>query len=135
MHLRAAAPPVRVIIAGGRDFNNSSKLQYAMYDLMDKTYTTLSEMVVISGMARGADLLGAKWANDHGVELEKYPALWRGWNGKGPYNNAAGYQRNERMAKTATHLIAFWDGKSKGTRHMINLAHRYDLDVTVVEYV
>jgi hypothetical protein len=36
------------------------------------------------------------------------------------------------MAKYADVLIAFWDGKSKGTKHMIDLAKKYELKVEVV---
>jgi hypothetical protein len=42
------------------------------------------------------------------------------------------------MAKYAAEkigvLFAFWDGKSKGTKHMIDLAYQYGLDVHVINY-
>lgn len=57
------------------------------------------------------------------------------------YGKSAGYRRNVEMAKFAIEdqnkglLIAFWDGKSRGTKWMIDIAKRYDLDVEVVQYV
>jgi hypothetical protein len=38
------------------------------------------------------------------------------------------------MADSSDALIAFWDGKSKGTQHMINLAKERDLIVAVKRY-
>ena len=45
-----------------------------------------------------------------------------------------GYIRNEEMAKNADALVAFWDGESHGTKHMIELANRYGLKVRVKRY-
>lgn len=43
------------------------------------------------------------------------------------------------MAMYATHdaegiLFAFWDGESKGTEHMIDIAKEYGLETHVVNY-
>ncbi|WP_276914036.1 DNA cytosine methyltransferase [Aneurinibacillus aneurinilyticus] len=50
------------------------------------------------------------------------------------YGNSAGYIRNREMAQSADALMAFWDGKSPGTKHMIDLAKEYGLSVIVVRY-
>ena len=42
--------------------------------------------------------------------------------------------RNAQMADYADILLAFWDGESKGTKHMINLAEKKDLDVYCFNY-
>ena len=67
-----------------------------------------------------------KYANERGYPIKQFPADWN------KYGKSAGYKRNEEMAKYADALIAFWDGKSKGTKHMIDLAKRYGLKVKVV---
>jgi hypothetical protein len=36
------------------------------------------------------------------------------------------------MAKYADVLIAFWDGESKGTKHMIDLAIKYKLEIHII---
>jgi len=69
-----------------------------------------------------------KYANERGYPIKQFPADWN------KYGKSAGYKRNEEMAKYADALIAFWDGKSKGTKHMIDLAKRYGLKVKVVIY-
>jgi hypothetical protein len=82
--------------------------------------------VVISGTARGADKLGEMWARQNHVPVEKYPADWNGTMRKG-----AGHVRNEQMAKVADALIALWDGQSKGTEDMIEIAMRRGMRIYV----
>ena len=99
---------MRVIIAGGRDFNSYSILNKVVSKIIN-----IKEDIIISGGARGADSLGADWALDHFVPLEVHPANWD------RYGKSAGYIRNAEMGECADTLIAFWDGKSKGTLNMI----------------
>lgn len=85
---------------------------------------------VISGTARGVDNLGERWARENGIPVERYPADWV------THGKAAGYKRNVLMATKAGfrgQLIAFWLNKSKGTGHMIDIAHTHRLKVFVVE--
>jgi glycerophosphoryl diester phosphodiesterase len=56
-----------------------------------------------------------------------FPAEWD------KYGKSAGYRRNEQMAQYAEVLVAFWDYNSPGTRHMINLAKQYNLEVHVID--
>ena len=112
----------KVIIAGGRDFRDYQLLKTKC----DVLLSNLTNITIISGNARGADKLGEKYAEEKGYNCEKYPADWD------QYGKAAGYIRNEEMAKVGTHLIAFWDGKSPGTKSMIDLADKYKLKVRVI---
>lgn len=125
---------LRIIIAGSRTFNDYSFLA-------DKLNVVISEfdgfehqqIKFISGMARGADTLGERYANSNKYEVVRLPADWN------TYGKRAGYRRNAEMAKYAVEekcgvLVAFWDGKSRGTKHMIELARNYGLKVYVYEY-
>ena len=120
---------MRMIIAGSRTFNNFDMLKAeADKVIADHHGKDLGEVTIISGGARGADKLGERYANMNLLDLDIYPAKWD------KYGRSAGYRRNEKMAKVATHLLAFWDGSSRGTKHMIDLAHRHGLTVHVVQY-
>tara|TARA_R110000850_G_scaffold172924_3_gene298609 strand:- start:1004 stop:1354 length:351 start_codon:yes stop_codon:yes gene_type:complete len=116
---------MRTIIAGGRDFKN--------YELLDAEVSSFfsvmtSEATIISGGARGADDLGEDYAVENELRVVTFPADW------GKYGKSAGYRRNAEMADYSEALIAFWDGKSKGTKHMIDLALSKGLLVKVVKY-
>lgn len=115
----------KVIIAGGREFDDYPLLEKTMDNLLSNTRT---DIIVVCGMARGADSLGEKYAKSRGYQIDYFPANWN------LYGKKAGYIRNEQMAKNADALVAFWDGQSKGTKHMINLAYKYNLKVRIKRY-
>lgn len=115
---------MKVIIAGGRNFSNYEKL----YQICDKILINRPVTEIVSGTARGADKLGERYGNDKGYNIKKFPADWN------KYGKSAGYRRNEQMAVYADILIAFWDGKSRGTKHMIDLANSYNLEVNVIYF-
>lgn len=56
------------------------------------------------------------------------------YNGQADYYRSAGFRRNEQMWDISDGLIAFWDGRSHGTGHMIEYAKSRGLDVTVYYY-
>lgn len=117
----------RVIIAGSRNFNNYELLKKECDAfLLDKKEKY--NIIIISGGARGADFSGEKYAQDEGFSLEKFPANWN------KFGKSAGFRRNEQMAEVADALIAFWDGKSHGTKHMIEIMENKKLLVKVIKY-
>ena len=99
---------MKLIIAGGRDFNKGEILYKTLYGL---SIDIIDE--IVCGNARGADTLGAEWAHLKSIPVKYFPAQWD------TYGKSAGYIRNAEMADYADALIAFWDGQSKGTAHMI----------------
>lgn len=115
---------MKVIIAGSRDFSNYPLLkQRCDYYLQNHKNVT-----ILCGKAKGADTLGEYYGIEKKFKIEYYPAKWD------IHGKASGVIRNEEMAKNADALIAFWDGKSKGTEHMINLAKKHNLKVKVIYY-
>ncbi len=117
----------KVIIAGGRHFNDYDLLkEKCEYYLSQKMQT--HEVVIVSGHATGADSLGERFAAEHGLYCELHPADWE-HNGR-----AAGPLRNAEMADVSDALIAFWDGISRGTKSMIDLATKKGLKVAIVKY-
>lgn len=121
------APLFRVIIAGTRTFTDYTLLQRECNHLLSEKQRT-HNIVVVSGTARGADTLGERYARERGFQLRRFPADWDK-DGK-----KAGMLRNYRMADNADALIAFWDGTSRGTANMINIARKKNLPVRVIQY-
>lgn len=79
-------------------------------------------------MAQGADLLGERYGKERGYSINYFPADWEN-RGRG-----VGFIRNEEMAKNADALVAFWNGKSHGTKHMIETAKKHSLAIRVINY-
>ena len=116
----------RIIVAGSRTFNDYKKVVSAL-----SLYLKQNERItIISGGAAGADQLGEQFAKENNILLKKFPAQWN------LYGKRAGYLRNLEMMNFALQgdkaiLVAFWDGKSKGTKHMIDSATKSKMIVEV----
>lgn len=115
---------MKIIIAGGRNFNNYNLLETKCNFFLKN----LNHIEIISGMANGADKLALQYASESNFKLSEFPALWH------KYGKKAAYIRNHQMAVYADALISFWNGKSKGTKMMIDLAKQHNLKVRVVYY-
>lgn len=120
---------LRIIVAGSRTFNDYDLLESTLSDYLKENNDNAT---IISGAARGADQIGERFARHHGYNLKCFPAQWDA------YGRSAGPIRNREMAKYAAEgrgvLFAFWDGKSRGTKSMIDLAKQYGLEVHVIAY-
>jgi hypothetical protein len=113
---------LRIIIAGSRSFYDYDFAKEKIDEVIAK-YPN-SSVEIISGGAKGADSLGIQYAQEHDIELTVYYAQWAN------YGKSAGFIRNTQMAQWAKErgskgiLIAFWDGESRGTSHMVNIAKK-----------
>jgi hypothetical protein len=103
---------MKLAIVGSRDFND--------YNLLHDTLRWFDAELdcIISGGAAGADSLGAKFSDERHIECVVFPALWN------THGKAAGFIRNQQIVDACDIVLAFWDGKSKGTEHTISLAKK-----------
>jgi hypothetical protein len=119
---------VIVCINGSRGFVGAT-LWARGFRLLDEFKAKHPEgLTVLSGGAQGADAFGEWWARNRSLPLEIDLANWDR-DGK-----LAGMIRNERMTARATHLVSFWDGKSRGTAHMLQCMRNAGKPVHVVRY-
>lgn len=123
----------RIIIAGSRSFDDYQLLKGKMGTLT----ANFDKIVVVSGTQSlhvgngkyvGADYLGEQWAREMWHLLVRFHPDWDN------HGKAAGMIRNAEMAKYATHLVAFWNGVSPGTKNMIEQAKKHNLKVRIVRY-
>jgi hypothetical protein len=114
----------KVIVAGSRGFNDYELLNTKL----NKLLINKTDIEIVSGEAKGADTLGEKYAKEHNHQIKKFPANWS------EYGKRAGYIRNEEMAKYGDACVVFWDGQSKGSKHMIDLATKHGLEIKIIKY-
>lgn len=112
---------MKIIIAGCRDFNNYDLLK----SKLDFYFQNIEIKEIVSGACSGADKLGERYAHEHNIPVKQFPANWS-------LGRKAGPLRNEQMAVYANALVAFWDGKSRGTADMIRRAYANNLKVKIV---
>ena len=123
----------RLIIAGGREFDDYPTLESQCDYLLSKKVADGYTIIIVSGKARGADSLGEKYARARGYTVADFPADWS-------LGKSAGYKRNTDMANFASNnlveggCICFWDNISRGTQHMINICKSKSLPYRIVNY-
>ena len=110
---------MKVIIAGSRFITNYELL----LDAIIEADFEITE--VVCGAAVGVDSMGERYAKENNIKLSYFYADWHS------LGKAAGFKRNEQMGNYGEGLIAVWDGKSKGTKHMISYAKKRKLKVYV----
>lgn len=130
----------KIIVAGTRTFNDYELLKTTLDNLLQNK----TDIVIMSGGAKGADALGERYAKENNYPVEKYEADWNNLDVKPcvvkyskygkPYNALAGHIRNEKMAQAACAAAIFWDGSSTGSKNMKTLAEQYNLKLTIIEY-
>lgn len=133
----------KLIVAGGRDFTDYEKAKEEITKLAEGELAEFG-VSIVSGMAGGADSLGVQFAREMGVQLYEFPADWQDLTAPGAvikhdhrgraYNAKAGFKRNADMATAADVLLAFWDGRSHGTEHMIRTMKALKKPVRIIHY-
>lgn len=120
----------KVIIAGGRDFEQQShkQLMFDSWKNILKVNEPGTRIEIVSGCARGADSLAIELARVYKYPVHKFPADWDS------HGKSAGFIRNREMAQFADALLAFWDTKSRGTANMISEMQKLHKPVYVVRY-
>lgn len=115
----------KLAIIGSRNFSD--------YDLLCAEMAKLPKpSVIVSGGAKGADTLGKRYADEHGIPTEIFPAIWRPEGEDGPIDKGAGMKRNTDIIKSSHAVLAFWDGDSTGTMDSINKSIMFKKFVKIV---
>ena len=120
----------RIIIAGSRDFNDYEYLKEELTQFIANHPNR--QFTIVSGAARGADRLGERFARENNISVKRFPAEWD------KLGRGAGYIRNAQMldyisrSDCAGYVIAFWDGKSRGTMHTVEYAKKLGKPVRIV---
>jgi len=133
---------MKVIVAGGRDFNNYTLLEEKL--ILFFKNLDYNDIEIVSGCASGADSLGEVFARKNKIKITPFPADWNNLDaipckiktnkyGK-KYNALAGHNRNEQMAEYGDALVLFWNGKSTGSKDMLNRAEKHNLKIRIVRY-
>ena len=80
---------------------------------------------IVSGGAKGIDTCAGEYAREHGLKLTEFLPDYR------RYGRAAPLVRNREIVAYADQVLAFWDGKSPGTKYVIDQCKTQKKTVTV----
>ena len=90
----------------------------SLQDVILDQYISKEVQEIVSGGARGVDSCAAEYAKRNGLKLIEFFPLYE------KYGYAAPIIRNRKIVDYADKVIAFWDGKSKGTLSVIQYAQK-----------
>lgn len=116
----------KTIIAGSRD--TSKEIFDLVWCLIVQCAENFKTTEVVSGHAIGVDRFGELVAKEalHVPIMIFLPDYDK-------YGRQAPLRRNTQMAIYADNLIAIWDGKSRGTKHMIDQMRFRNKPVEIIE--
>lgn len=114
----------RVILSVPREFRNYALLCQTMDKLLAQIH---DHIVIVCGQDACLDNLCEKYAHERHYKLHLFPSDWERWG------DAADYIRNEEMGDAADALVAFFDGKCRQVKQMIDIGHRNGLNVRTVK--
>lgn len=115
---------MKVIIAGGNTFDSLELMETILEGMVENI------SVIVSGRGYGADHLAESFALKNAIDLELFPANW------GKYGRNAGYDRWLKVFQTQNidRVVLFWNGKSPGTKKLIDLSKQFDIPCDVYYY-
>lgn len=109
----------KVAVVGSRDYQDLDRVRRYIEQLP-------SDTVIVSGGARGVDSVAEKAARARGLDVIIYHPEWE------KLGKRAGFIRNKTIVEEADLVVAFWNHKSKGTAHTIDLARSMGKQVIVI---
>lgn len=116
----------KVAIVGSRNFPDLDIVRSTIRNLVNESVCLDQTITIVSGGARGPDKAGENEAKRLRLKTIIFLADWD------QYGKAAGFIRNTQIANECDEVIAFWDGKSNGTRNTIAKAKKFGKKITVV---
>lgn len=116
---------IKLAIIGSRTFNDYEFLKATVDRIIKEK--NLNVGLIISGGAKGVDNLAHRYSDEKQLEIKRYNAEW------GKYGRAAGLKRDFEIIDDCNMCIAFWDGKSRGSKHSIDLCSKQNKKCIIIQ--
>lgn len=118
----------KLAIIGSREFDNWNLLDDTLCDYFLGRDDAWRFNEIVSGGAKGADSLGAKWAKEQKIKLTEFLPDWD------RFGKRAGFLRNEDIVKASDFVLCFWDGVSRGTGNSLSIAKRLKKPTLIIYF-
>lgn len=106
---------MKVAVIGSRGLSISNLEAYLPEDTTE----------IISGGAKGVDTSARNYAISHGIKLTEFLPEYE------TYGRSAPLKRNITIIENADLVMAFWDGKSRGTKFVIDNCNRRKIPLVI----
>jgi len=106
---------MKLAVIGSRGFED--------YSLLSQKLDEINPSEIISGGAKGADTLADRYANEHDIKLTEFKPDYK------KYGRGAPHVRNRQIVDASEKVLAFWDGKSRGTLSTLKYAEKQSIEI------
>lgn len=117
---------MKIAIIGSREGFEEDFIYKKLDELILPAFENEISIRIITGGARGVDEDAEHWSQYRGVPIKIIRPI-------NPANKLDYLFRNVEIITEADEIIAFWDGKSRGTKFVIDYATARDKDITVIK--
>lgn len=132
-----------LLVVGSRSITDYELIKKKL-DVLLSNVVSKYQIMIVSGGARGVDMLAERYARERGYLLKVFKLRNGDWHkinpntGKVEYDKSAGYKRNREMHSYIAQfenrgVVVFWDGKSKGSLHSVDLAKEYENPIRLIK--
>ena len=121
---------MRLAVVGSRGCANVGRIEASITQFLADRTISVNEITIVSGGAIGVDSIAREWAEKVGADTKLFLPDYGKFPGK-----IAPLMRNALIAEYCDEMLAFWDGRSRGTMNAINYAKRFKkpVDLRLVE--
>ena len=109
---------MKLMVCGSRSITDTDWIYRQIDACVSENH--FEDIIIIEGDAQGVDKAAGLWAEQHGYQIKKHPADWN------KYGRGAGFVRNKEMVESCDFCLILWDGKSKGTKHDLELCQKLE---------
>ena len=106
---------MKVAVIGSRELEIKDFSQYLPPEVNE----------IVSGGARGIDLCAREYCKQHNIKLKEFLPDYK------KYGRSAPLRRNIRIIEYSDLVLAFWDGKSRGTKFVIDNCKKMGIPIMV----
>lgn len=118
---------MKIAVVGSRWYTDYKEFAEKLHGLMSPP-----GVVILSGGARGVDVMAQRYANDNGFDFVLFKP-YHLIDSTVDYSPKYFFTRNKQIADNADWVIAFWDGESSGTRHIVEYCQRNRKRLEIIE--
>ena len=111
---------MKLLITGSRTFSD----KVLLFSELDK----LNFDILISGGAIGTDSIAEEYAINNNIPIDQYKPDYK------KYGRGAPIVRNKKMVELCDFVIAFWDGKSRGTKSTIDYSKKLSKKTIIIKF-
>ena len=114
---------MHVVVCGSRTIKDHKDI----YKILSELHSVHNFTLLLSGNALGVDRIAENWATENNISIQQHIPDWK------QYGKGAGVVRNKEMIEKSSMVIAFWDGKSNGTKHAIETASKHNKVLKIIK--